>query len=163
LDRILHELRAHAPARRTGAALLRALEDAQVVATGPVQGPACSFFASVDYVRAACWIGACLADALHYAHERGLIHFDLKPSIALPQRRHCPKICGSRCGLGSRLRAPPVAPVRRFGIAADSLPDFRASPSWPARSRRAWLWLMSLVSRTPPGRLCKTAGTKCTR
>src|SRR5262249_52648337 len=45
----------------------------------PHEGPARHLLARATYVQAVCWIGACLADALQFAHERGLVHLDLKP------------------------------------------------------------------------------------
>ncbi|MHB1561923.1 MAG: protein kinase family protein, partial [Isosphaeraceae bacterium] len=83
LARILGEL-ARVPAeRRSGRSLLDALDTIGNEAmpwTQAVAGPARRFLGRSSYVQAVCWIGACLADALSYAHERGLVHLDIKPT-----------------------------------------------------------------------------------
>jgi eukaryotic-like serine/threonine-protein kinase len=53
-----------------------------------------------------CWIGACLADALHYAHERNLVHLDIKPSNVLMAANGQPML------LDFHLARKPVGPGR---------------------------------------------------
>ena len=74
------------PARRTGSQLLEALD--QVQARLPVVAPRARDRSGATsrrspYVEAICWIGACLADGLQYAHDRDLVHMDIKPSNVL--------------------------------------------------------------------------------
>jgi serine/threonine protein kinase/tetratricopeptide (TPR) repeat protein len=85
LSGLLERLTSRSPSERTGLQLLQALEQVQAEAPLPlpVAGPAAQFLARASYSQAICWIGVCLAEALQYAHERSLLHLDLKPSNVL--------------------------------------------------------------------------------
>lgn len=85
LAALLESMKGKRPQDRAGKDFVDALDripmDCRAVL--PCKGPARQFLARASYVRALCWIGACLAEALHYAHDRDLIHLDLKASNVL--------------------------------------------------------------------------------
>src|SRR5437016_12633906 len=140
LAQLLEWLRPWPVAERTSQQLLELLDRARAAAavSSPAQGPGLQLLARFTYVQALCWIAACLADALQYAHERGLVHLDLKPSNVLLAADGQPMLLDFNLSQGPLL-AEAKAP-ERFGGTVDfmspeqkqALAAFRDGRSAPA-------------------------------
>ena len=112
--------------RRRGRDLLRALDDCQSgLLRMPAEGPFRRFLEGASYARAICWIAACLADALHYAHVRGLVHMDVKPTNVLIAADGQPML------LDFHLARGPVRP-------GESRPEYLGgTPGWMSPEQRS--------------------------
>jgi serine/threonine protein kinase/tetratricopeptide (TPR) repeat protein len=139
LDQILDALRTVPAAERTGRQVLDTLDrleathaTAQEYATS---GPFRSYLAQASYVQTVCWVAACLADALQYAHDRSLVHLDIKPANVLIAGDGQPML------LDFHLARGPVGP----GL--DTPDRFGGTPDYLAPEQRA---AMTAVSQGKP-------------
>ena len=80
----------------------------------PVQ-PARRFLREANFVRAAAWIIARLADGLEHAHSHGLMHRDLKPSNILIAADGTPMLLDFNLAADMTVKADEVDRVRMGG------------------------------------------------
>jgi eukaryotic-like serine/threonine-protein kinase len=128
LAQILELLRESPAPVRTGKHLIDALDQAQAALPirFPNQGPYRGALARSPYVQAIAWIGACLADGLQYAHDRGLVHMDIKPSNVLLTGEGQPMLLDFHLARGAIDTAGPV-PRGLGGTTAYASPEQRAA------------------------------------
>jgi serine/threonine protein kinase/tetratricopeptide (TPR) repeat protein len=106
--------------KRSGRMLLDALDQiqARLPFVSHAGGPLRQFFSSRSYVESICVIGAGLADGLQYAHDRELLHMDLKPSNVLIAADGQPML------LDFHLAQKPIAPGGQPPLWAGGTPGY---------------------------------------
>jgi eukaryotic-like serine/threonine-protein kinase len=153
LERLLNELADRPPRDRSGKDLLEILDGSAnpTAVPLPAGGPAREFLAVESYERAITWIGLCLAEALHHAHLRNLVHWDVKPANVLLAADGMPLL------LDFHLAQPPLVPCgtrpERIGgtppyIAPEQFAALVAlSDGWPAPvvDGRADIYALAMV------------------
>jgi serine/threonine protein kinase len=88
LQRVIDALRPKPREQWSGSAILDTID---AISTAPATlDPGAlrdrQFLADCDFIEAACWLGARLAEALGHAHGMGVLHLDVKPANILLSR-----------------------------------------------------------------------------
>jgi serine/threonine protein kinase/tetratricopeptide (TPR) repeat protein len=76
----------HVPTSSVGSGVMTAAPEVSPLPAGRRAGASPAvlhLLRGLTYVDAVCWLGSRLADALAHAHERGIVHNDLKPANIL--------------------------------------------------------------------------------
>ncbi len=116
----------------------------------PVQ-PARRFLREANFIRAAAWVIARLAEGLEHAHSHGLMHRDLKPSNILIAADGTPMLLDFNLAADSTVKAEEADRVRMGGtlpyMAPEHLDAFHPNGTTPpeAVGERSDIYAMGLI------------------
>ena len=123
------------PAMRSGATLLESI-DRSLEANGeqpPVDSMTRHRLQRASWPTVVCWLGARLAGALAYAHQRGVLHRDVKPANVLVGADAHPKLADFNISFSKLDGATPAA---YFGGSLAYMSPEQLEASDPAQARQ---------------------------
>ena len=116
-----------------------------------------------SYERSITWIGLCLAEALHHAHLRNLVHWDVKPAnillaadgmpLLLDFHLAQPPLCSGKAGPERIGGTPPYIAPEQFA-ALVAVTEGRPAPAVDARAdiyALAMVLHIALAGKRPSG------------
>jgi hypothetical protein len=115
LQSVVQEVRRVAPARRTGRLVLDAVQRSleERGESRAAESHLAAQLQRMNWGELVCWIGARLAQALDYAHSRGILHRDVKPANVLLTAEGVPKLADFNISFCSKLAG--ACPAAYFG------------------------------------------------
>lgn len=101
--------------KRTGRLLLKAVDRAldDHGESAPAESSLRKRLAGMGWPEVICWVGSRLADALDYAHRRGVLHRDIKPANVLLTGEGAPKLADFNVSFSSAVSD--ATPTAYFG------------------------------------------------
>ncbi|QDT91896.1 serine/threonine-protein kinase [Gimesia algae] len=115
LHSVVEIVRKTAPDERSGNMLVNALDQALDLRgeSRPAESVTYQKFKSLSWSETICWLGIRLAQALDYAHHKGVLHRDIKPANVLLTAEGIPKLADFNISFSSHVSG--TTPAAYFG------------------------------------------------